>query len=81
MWFSALIGSGRDAFGVPESLLAEASRPEVDLAAVSDGVAFWSSAAAGPATGPAAVVALSVFDDDPPQAVSATTQETTSSAR
>src|SRR4051812_21749393 len=53
VWFLALIGSRRDAFGVPESLLAEALRPEADFAAVSAGVALWSSASDTPASCPA----------------------------
>ena len=77
----ALIGSGRAAFGVPESLLAEALEPVGDVAAVSAGVALWSSAADGPASCPGRVVAVSGFDDDPPQAVSAVTQQTMSRAR
>src|SRR5512133_4081487 len=81
VWFLALIGSGRDAFGFPEPLVAEALRPEADVAAVCAGVAFWSSAADGPASAPAAVVGLSGFDADPPHAVSAATQQTTSRAR
>jgi hypothetical protein len=81
VWFLALIGSGRAAFGVPESLLAEALEPVGDVAAVSAGVALWSSAADGPASCPGRVVAVSGFDDDPPQAVSAVTQQTMSRAR
>src|SRR4051794_41892431 len=56
VWFVALIGSGRDVFGVPEPLLAEALPPEADWAVVSAGVAFWASAADGAARCPATAV-------------------------
>ena len=80
VWFFALIGSGRDAFGAPESLPAAALPVAADLAAAAAGAALWSSAADCAGSPGAEVVACSGVDDEPPHALSPGVQATASSA-